>query len=215
MWPLPRNARYSRNCQHCGFHTDGGSEVMMRSGSAGLFPAHTARHTLQWLAPSCGSWSTTHELFQNRKSDLLHAGIRRHSSLFCFCRCGECRCILPHKLLHTYRPLPREREHVVRQPVETPRAMQIAHGRQVVYQVNRPAPLEQLLPPRSDGNVLINDRVAQRFRILLCKKMHVLGLRTGQVIDVADMRLWIGEQRHDHPRDVIPCHRRSLALPER
>jgi len=40
---------------------------------------------------------------------------------------------------------PREREHVVRQPVETPRAMQIAHGRQVVYQVNRPAPLEQLL----------------------------------------------------------------------
>ena len=28
--------------------------------------------------------------------------------------------------------------------------------------------------------------------------MHVLGLRTGQVIDLADVRLRIGEQRDDH-----------------
>jgi len=45
--------------------------------------------------------------------------------------------------------------------------------------------------------------------------MHVLGLRTGQVIDLADVGLRIGEQRGDHPRNVFRCHGRSLALPER
>jgi hypothetical protein len=32
------------------------------------------------------------------------AGIRKHSSLFCFCRFCECRGILPHELLHAHRP---------------------------------------------------------------------------------------------------------------
>ena len=53
---------------------------------------------------------TTHgsdpiEPFQNRESDLLNAGIRRHSGRFC--RRGECRRILPDELLHAQRPLPR------------------------------------------------------------------------------------------------------------
>src|SRR6266853_2072096 len=63
--------------------------------------------------------------------------------------------------------------------------MQIPHRRQVVHHVNRPASLEQLVPPRLDRNVLKGDCAAQRLRILLCKEMHVLGLRTGQVIDLA------------------------------
>jgi hypothetical protein len=33
--------------------------------------------------------------------------------------------------------------------------------------------------------------------------MHVLGLRTGQVIDLADVRMWIGEQRGDHACNVF------------
>src|SRR5580700_5518243 len=96
-----------------------------------------------WAGMEARGWEEWDEVeaFQNRESDLLHAGIRKHSSLFCFCRRGKCRRILSDKLLHAQRPLPREREHVVRQPVEAPRAMQIAHRRQVVHQVNRPAPL--------------------------------------------------------------------------
>jgi hypothetical protein len=31
------------------------------------------------------------EPFQNRESDLLHAGIRKHLSLFCFCRRGKAK----------------------------------------------------------------------------------------------------------------------------
>jgi hypothetical protein len=45
--------------------------------------------------------------------------------------------------------------------------------------------------------------------------MHVLGLRTGQVIDLADVRLRIGEQRGDYTCNVSRCDRRSLALAER
>jgi len=51
--------------------------------------------------------------------------VRRHSSLFCFCRRGKCRRILSDKLLHAQRPLPRQREHVVRHPVEAPCAMRL------------------------------------------------------------------------------------------
>src|SRR5262249_44361480 len=49
--------------------------------------------------------------------------------------------------------------------------------------------LEQSVTPRLDWNVLKGNRAAKRFRILLCIKMHVLGLRTVQVIDLADVRL--------------------------
>jgi hypothetical protein len=35
--------------------------------------------------------------------------------------------------------------------------------------------------------------------------MHVLGLRTGQVIDLADVRVRIGEQRGDHTCNVFRC----------
>jgi hypothetical protein len=45
--------------------------------------------------------------------------------------------------------------------------------------------------------------------------MHVLGLRTGQVIDLADVRLRIDKQRGDHTRNVFHCDRRSLAVAER
>jgi hypothetical protein len=68
--------------------------------------------------------------------------------------------------------LPRQCEHVLRHPIEAPRAMQIGHRRQAVHQVNRPAPLEQLVPPRLDGNVLKADGAAQRLRILLRIKMQ-------------------------------------------
>jgi hypothetical protein len=68
-----------------------------------------------------------------------NASIRRHSG--CFCRWGECRRIFPDELLHTQRLLPSQCAHVVRRPVEAPRAMQIAQRCQVVHQVNRPAPL--------------------------------------------------------------------------
>ena len=65
----------------------------------------------------------------------VNASIRRHSGLFC--GRGECRRILPDELLHAQRPLPRQREHVVRHPVIASRAVQIGHRREVVYQVNR------------------------------------------------------------------------------
>src|SRR2546426_1045182 len=81
--------------------------------------------------------------------------------------------------------------------------------------VNWEAALEQPVPPGLDRNVLKGDRAAKRLRILLCKEMHVLGLRTGQVIDLADVRLRIGEQRGDHTCNVFHCDRRSLALAER
>jgi hypothetical protein len=45
--------------------------------------------------------------------------------------------------------------------------------------------------------------------------MHVLGLRTGQIIDLADVRLRVHEQRGDHTRNVFRCDRRGLALAER
>jgi hypothetical protein len=44
--------------------------------------------------------------------------------------------------------------------------------------------------------------------------MHVLGLRTRQVIDLADVRLRIGEQRSDRTSNVFRCDRRSLPLAE-
>ena len=93
--------------------------------------------------------------------------------------------------------------------------MQIGHRREVVHQVNRQAALEQLDPPRLDRNVLKRDRAAKRLRILLRIEMQVLGLRTGQVIDLADVRLRIGEQRGNHTGNVFRCDRRSLALAER
>src|ERR1700687_5058030 len=71
-----------------------------------------------------------------------------------FCRRGECRRILSDKLLHTQRPLPCQFAHVVRHPVEAPRTVQIGHRREVVHDVNRQAPLEQLGPPRLIPTVL-------------------------------------------------------------
>src|SRR6476469_6888693 len=103
-----------------------------------------------------------------------NTSIQRHSG--CFCRWGECRRIFPDELLHTQWLLPRQCAHVVRRPVEAPRAMQIAQRREVVHHVNRPAPIEQGVPPGLDGNVLISNRAAQRLRILLGKEMHALGL---------------------------------------
>jgi len=43
--------------------------------------------------------------------------------------------------------------------------------------------------------------------------MHVLGLRTGQVIDLADVRLRIGEQRVQRLslRPAKSCPRRTVA----
>jgi hypothetical protein len=35
-------------------------------------------------------------------------------------------------------------------------------------------------------------------------EMHVLGLRTGEVIKQANMRLRIGNQRGEHTRNVLP-----------
>src|SRR5262245_47697884 len=93
--------------------------------------------------------------------------------------------------------------------------MQLGHGREVAHDVNRKAALAQPIPPRLDWNVLKGDRAAKRLRILLCKEMHVLGLRTGQVIDLADMRLRIAEQRGDHTCNVFRGHWRSLAIAER
>ena len=54
--------------------------------------------------------SLSPELFLERRDHQLrvrpmNAGIRRHSGLFC--RCGECRRILPDELLQAQRPLPR------------------------------------------------------------------------------------------------------------
>jgi hypothetical protein len=85
----------------------------------------------------------------------------------------------------------------------------------IKMQVNRKAALEQPGPPRLDRNVLKGDRAAKRLRILLCVEIHVLGLRTGQLIDLADVRLRIGEQRSNHTCNVFRCDRRSLALAER
>jgi hypothetical protein len=45
--------------------------------------------------------------------------------------------------------------------------------------------------------------------------VHVLGLRTGQVIDLSDVRPRIREQRGDHTGDVFHRNRRRLALAER
>jgi hypothetical protein len=73
--------------------------------------------------------------------------------------------------------------------------VQIGHRREVIRQVNGQATLGKRVPQRRDGNVLIGDRAAKSFRIFLRIKTHVLGLRTGQVIDLADVRLRIGEQR--------------------
>jgi len=81
--------------------------------------------------------------------------------------------------------------------------------------MNREAAFEQFGSPRLDRNVLKDDRAAKRFRILLSKEMRVLGLRAGQVIDLADVRLRMGEQRGDHTCDVFRCDGRSLALAER
>ena len=72
--------------------------------------------------------------------------------------------------------------------------MQIGHCQEIVHQVNRQAVLEQSGPPRLNGNVLIGDSAAKSLRILLCVKMHVLGLRTGQVLDLADVGLRIDEK---------------------
>jgi hypothetical protein len=72
---------------------------------------------------------------------ILRQLTRMHSHSGRFGRIGECRRILPDEFLHAERLLPRQCAHVVRRPVEAPRAMQIAQRRQVVHQVNRPAPL--------------------------------------------------------------------------
>ena len=40
-------------------------------------------------------------------------------------------------------------------------------------------------------------------------RLHVLGLRTDQVIDLADVRLWIGDLRGEHTYNVFHCDWRS------
>ena len=45
--------------------------------------------------------------------------------------------------------------------------------------------------------------------------MHVFGLWTDQVIDLADVRLGIGEQCGEHTRHVFRGDRRSLTLTKR
>ena len=40
-------------------------------------------------------------------------------------------------------------------------------------------------------------------------RLHVLGLRTDQVIDLADVRLWIGDPRGEHTYNVFHCDWRS------
>ena len=59
-------------------------------------------------------------LFAGRETNTK---IRRHSG--CFCRWGECRRIFPDEFLHSQWLLSRQCAHVVRRPVEAPRAMQI------------------------------------------------------------------------------------------
>src|SRR4030095_1510323 len=149
----------------------------------------------------------------NGELDLLTASIRRHTGHFC--RRRKCRRILPDELLHALRPLPCQPEHVVGHPIIASSTMQVGHGHEVVHQVRRKATFEQCVPPRLDRNVLIGDRAAKRLRIFLCIEMHVLGLRSSQVIDLADVRLRIGEQRGDHTGNIAHCHWRSFALSER
>ena len=74
---------------------------------------------------------------------------------------------------------------------------------------------EQSVPPGLDQNVLIGDGAAKRLRILLRKEMHVLGLRTGQVISLANVRLRIDKQSGDHSCNIFRCYRRGLAVAER
>src|SRR6266700_3698815 len=149
----------------------------------------------------------------SQKSDLLSASIRRHSRRFC--RRSECGRIFPDELLHTQRHSPRQREYVVRHTVIASCAVQIGHRREVVNQVSGQAAREQRVPPGPDMNVLKSDGAAKRLRILLGKEMHVLGLRTCEVINLADVRLRIGQQRRDHTRNVFHRDRRSFALAER
>ena len=80
--------------------------------------------------------------------------------------------------------------------------------------MNRQAALKQPVPPHLDRNVHKGDRAAKRLRIFLRNRIHALGLRTGQVIDLSDVRLRIREQRGDHTGDIFHCDRRSLALAE-
>lgn len=63
-----------------------------------------------------------------------------------------------------------ESKRVVRHTVVASCAMQIGYRHEVIHKVKRQAVLEQSL---------------------LCKEVHVPGLRTGQVIDLADVRLRI------------------------
>ncbi|HET6975859.1 MAG TPA: hypothetical protein VFI24_06025 [Pyrinomonadaceae bacterium] len=60
--------------------------------------------------------------------------------------------------------------------------------------MNGQAVLKEPFSPWPDQNVLISDRAAKRLRIFLGKEIQVLGLRTGQVIDLADVRLRIGSR---------------------
>ena len=60
--------------------------------------------------------------------------------------------------------------------------------------MNRQADLEQPVAPRLDRNILKGNGAAKSFRILLCVEMHVLRLRTGEVIGLADVGLRIDEE---------------------
>src|SRR5882672_4143247 len=65
-----------------------------------------------------------------------------------FCRHGECGRVLPDEFLHAQWPLPRLHQHLIRPPVEPSRGLQIGHRRGMVHDVNRPAALDQRVPPR-------------------------------------------------------------------
>ena len=74
--------------------------------------------------------------------------------------------------------------------------------------------VEQTAPPRLDRNVLIRDRAAKRFGIFLGVEIHILGLGARQVIDLADVRLRIGEDRGYRTCHISDCDRRGFALAE-
>jgi hypothetical protein len=73
----------------------------------------------------------------------------------------------------------------------------------------------QLTFPILGGDVSVRDLTVQRVRVFPGDPVHVLRPRTGELVDPAQVRLRVGEDGRDDPRDINRGNRRGLAPPER
>lgn len=112
-----------------------------------------------------------------------------------------------HKFPDTHRRPTRDPLDAVRLPVITTCPVQLAHRQEMTRQMLRQMLHLQLLFPLLGVDVRVRDLAIQRVREFAGDPIHVLGPRTGEFVDHAQVRRGVGENGSDYVSDIRRCNR--------